>query len=496
MNKIINFTKKHQAFFITSFLYLIMLLFLIKKTPLKLFLITSSLLYIYIVIFFLITSKHKLNIQKTFLLLAVPLGIFMLIAIPLGNMPDEKAHLARAYEISEFHIISKISKDNRVGNILPEEIHNLNGYQYTYQETISNLFSKSPNRVFTEFSNTALYSFISYIPQVLGIFLGKILNCSLYITAYLGRITNFAVWLSLIYFSIKLIPFGKNTLLFLSLMPITLQGACSLSPDALTYGSSVLLFSFVFSKIKSNKLLVKKDYLIMSILCLVVSLCKIAYLPLCLLIILIPKELYENTKKKWHFIISLALLVIIVNSLWLYFANNFLMFARFNPELQKEYILKNPFNYALIILRTTYYTGEIVVKGIFSNFLESFTINMPYITVFLNMIIFSIFCFQEKISTNYTNNFTKTTIVIIVFSVFILINTCLYLQWTKTYNSMIEGLQGRYFLPIMYLIPVLFMKSNKKISYNIQNYNLKNFLYSYLMLQNILAIILIITKHI
>ena len=245
MKKVINFLIKYKEFFVVLLLYGVMLIFFMRKVPTKLFLGISLILFIYILIFLWINKRKHIEISKIFLMLGIPLGIFMMLAIPLGNIPDERAHLARVYEISEFHFTSEIKEDNSTcGRILPEEIYNLNGYNYSYEETMNNLFSNSEKEMFVPFPNTSLYSVVSYIPQVIGIFIGKTLNLPIYITAYLGRISNFIIWTLLVYYAIKIVPYCKKIILFIALMPITLQEAVSLSPDAFTFSTALLLDLF------------------------------------------------------------------------------------------------------------------------------------------------------------------------------------------------------------------------------------------------------------
>ena len=496
MRKLSNLLGKNKVLWTTIGIYAIILILFEKSLTPRFFGIVAGGFLGYIILFWFINYKKELKIENIFLLLVIPLGGLMLVLIPLGNVPDEKAHLARAYEISEGHLISLITEDKKAGRLLPAEIYNLDKFDYSYVEVKNNIFNKSEERKFVEFPTSALYSFVSYIPQVIGILAGKVINAPVYVAAYMGRMVNFIVFTLLIYFSIKISPVAKKVILLLSLMPIMLQEAISLSPDAFTYGASVLLFALVFNKIQSRDKLEIKDYVLISILCVVIALCKIVYLPLCLLITLIPKESYGGVKKKWLFIVPLAILVVLFNLIWLYLAKRFLIFAAYDVNLQKVFVLRDPFNYITTIFRTIYFNGQEVVEGMFSKFLECFTIKMPYITVYLNMIIFGILCYKEKSSCNYTNRITKLVVGVIILGIFILINTSLYLQWTKTYAEMVEGIQGRYFLPILFLMPVLFMQLSKKVNYPLVESKSSLGLYNYIMLQNILAVVLIVIRHI
>ena len=43
-----------------------------------------------------------------------------------------------------------------------------------------------------------------------------------------------------------------------------------------------------------------------------------------------------------------------------------------------------------------------------------------------------------------------------------LILTSLYMQWNPVGSSIIEGVQGRYFLPIMLLVPIMISRRSNK----------------------------------
>ena len=38
----------------------------------------------------------------------------------------------------------------------------------------------------------------------------------------------------------------------------------------------------------------------------------------------------------------------------------------------------------------------------------------------------------------------------------------MYIQWTKVDSTLIEGVQGRYFLPLILLVPLLFVQTTQK----------------------------------
>ena len=196
-------------------------------------LISSSIIY------YMFSKNFKL--EKIFLYMVIPIGLLYIFIIPLGRAPDENTHFYRSYEISMGNLIAKKDKMKQGGDYLPENINQIFGDSTKYKDEVKNGNIKASNKKkFVSFPNTSMYSFITYFPQVLGITLGRMLNLPILWIAFLGRITNFLVWITLMYFSIKLIPFKKLSLLIIMFLPMMLQEAVSLSADAITNGTTFL----------------------------------------------------------------------------------------------------------------------------------------------------------------------------------------------------------------------------------------------------------------
>ena len=71
----------------------------------------------------------------------------------------------------------------------------------------------------------------------------------------------------------------------------------------------LLLISFIFYLKEKKGLLNIREKLLIIILPIIIALCKIVYLPVCLLLFLIPKEKFGSLKKKNIFIFTLAFFI-------------------------------------------------------------------------------------------------------------------------------------------------------------------------------------------
>lgn len=189
-------------------------------------------------------QNKEIPLEKLFLHIIIPLGLIFMLVLPIGRVPDEDKHFYRAYEISEGYLLSDKNEDGIGGRFLPEDvsmIFNENNHYITYDQEIALLqVHTSDTKIFVQYPTSALYCFIVYIPQAIGIALGRILNLPTLLIAYFGRLFNFAFFVAGIYYEIKLIPYKKASLIMICLFPMMMQEAVSLSADVMTSLSAII----------------------------------------------------------------------------------------------------------------------------------------------------------------------------------------------------------------------------------------------------------------
>ena len=427
---------------------------------LKKILVILVLIIVKLILAFLIYKfdAKKMKIENQFLVIFLIFGILFLVAIPISKIPDELTHFLRTYEISKGHVFSQVDKKTKNGGrVLPTNLKKVNVKNYKQELKVFEIKENS-KKEFIPFSNTALYSPICYIPQIIGMSIGNLLNTSLIIKAYLGRIVNFIVFMAIMYFSIKYIPFKKNLLFFISLLPITIQEAVSLAPDALTIASVSALISFVlYMKYTKNGLMSKKEKIIMIILPIIIAMCKIVYLPVCLLLFMIPKERFKSNKNKIVSISILALIVIILNLMWTAKVSIYLQAGMHgsNSSEQIKFILTHPIKYVAILFKTFELYGDFHIFNMMGRQLSYMDVYVyaPYIYISILILISLLF-----IRDNDVKKIEKKYIFLMIFiilSILLLIYTSIYIQWSSYKLDYVDGVQGRYYIPILLLVGLI-----------------------------------------
>src|SRR5574341_1283290 len=240
--------------------------------------------------------------ENAFILLGIIYGFLFLVMIPPFGVEDECNHFYRAFHVSEGNIIAK-KYENRTGDFLPKSLGITTvslsrifpdpGSENKVKDLIPLL--KLPlnpkDRDFIDFPNTAQYSPIPYMPQAIGIFIGRMFHLSPLMLMYLSRMFNLSLWLFLIYLAIRITPISKWLLFLLVLTPKSLYQAASVSSDCFTNGISVLSIAiFLLYAFKAGKILKKVDLFILFSLSLLLSFSKQIYFTILFMFLLIPIE--------------------------------------------------------------------------------------------------------------------------------------------------------------------------------------------------------------
>ena len=436
--------------------------------------ITLLIAYIAINIYKKIKSAN-IKKEKAFLIIGICLGLgLIIINVPLAKY-DEHAHFWRAYELAN-GIIKSGTKElpNSIFNIVIDSegvYHIEQKTSYDYMKKVSSIELDKADKSMQTVGATATLSPFSYIPQTVGCIIGKILNLKPILVVYLARLSNLAFYIGIIYIAIKIMPKEKwkEIVMLIALLPMSLNLAASISPDATIISLSILIVAYMLNLKFKKKKIDTKDCIILVILNLIVSMCKIVYLPIMLLYFLIPVEKFKNRSQRNLLFLTNILLFIGIYSIWQNIATGAVTIIRTSTTEQIYFTLSN-------IMRDVY-TG---INTIY-RFSTDYYLTMiggwntqPIITIILSIILFITIFGKNKDEMFEEDEIElekkdKILISIVVSISLLLIFIGLYIPWTRACFTYVEGVQGRYFLPILLLIILVFERN--KFYYDIKNRN-------------------------
>ena len=456
--------------------------------------------------------------QRFFLLTALFFGTIYALLVPPFQSPDEFNHFYRSWQIAEGGAIGKKTVDNRLGDSLPKSLLSIsepflrlpfNFEQRIKTNTVFPLLQIPLNeqeRTFIDFSNTAVYAPTAYLSQSISIFVFKKLGFTPLSIFYLARLLTLIFWIAIVYASIKNIPIHRWLFAFLALLPSSLFINSSLNADIITNALSFLCISLFVKKFFEKNKITKIEILTIFLSTLIISLNKIAYLPLVFLVFLIPKENFSSAKQKNRvaFLLIAANLAIVI---WWskIIAHLYIRFEDYNPNFrigqqlnegvdpiaQFSFILHNPLTFIQIMMTSfaqtmphtlIHYVGKF---GWEKNYLPIWLI----LPLFLMLILSA--CTTERRSVTITKQLSDTAtkqlsdtatkqlsdtateqrsvvhkIAIIATIMSASLASAMYLLWCPVGSNFIENLSGKYFIPIF---PLFFLSLP---SYNLKKFNI------------------------
>ncbi len=430
--------------------------------------IYSVVLSVFILGVYIVSSiiyyKKGMRIENIFLMIAPLACVFFLVTMPTFKNHDEYYHWLKAYEVSQGTLMTP-QEDGVQGSMMPEGVSkvfptNWTAIDYQTMKQLLSVKLNEDNKGILNPETAAVYSFVQYIPQATGIALARLVTDNVYLITYGGRIVNMIFALLVLYFAIKLMPFGKKLLLIPAMIPIAIEGFTSLSPDAMTISVAFFYIAYILHlAFEKKEQLGIKEKGILLISSIVIALCKIVYIPLVGLILIIPKEKFKNAgnKNKILNFCVIAGIAVMINLIWLAISSRYLStFREGDSKIQVLLALQNPILYIQNVLYTFNLNGSNYLLSLFGadlgwgELIKLYSI-VPY--AFLGIYLFTAITDNEL--KDKLKKYQIVWISLVILAIVGLIFTSLYVQWTTVGQTSIAGIQGRYFLPILPLVMLL-----------------------------------------
>lgn len=383
-------------------------------------------------------------------------GLTYSLLIPIGNAPDEASHMNTAYYYSNEILHIDNSKGIQMRKCDTETFKN-NGVSYSEMTTyISRFTEKCGDTTLVQTDrqplNVKRYAF-TYIPQALGISVGRILRLNTVLTFYLAKLFNLILYCLLVLLAFKLT--NKNHLLmyFVASLPMTLQQAGAIAYDSMTLGLSLCVTAIIFELFEGNVISKKKTVLYV-VLCLLLLLCKqcayiaVALLPLMLMLINWLKTKYVFDKDR---ILNLILKVIPIVIL-IYFMTCLVLGRKFNTS-SPLYFALNPMQLLKKVDLSLDKWGMYYFRTLFTG---GFGTDELQASQFMNMFYFAFFVYlifagrKSELKTLFQRICIWCVCLITTYGLLYVFQNQTPLEW-----GYIWGIQGRYFAPVL----VLFMYS-------------------------------------
>ena len=435
-----------------------------------------------------LTNSGTFTPQRVFLFTAIIWGSLTVFITPPFQVPDEPNHFLRAFQIASGDLLPE-NQNNRVGGFVPSSLEKtillfINipfhpDQKMTYEKIhLSLQYSlTAEKKSFVSFPNTSTYAPVLYLPQSLAVFIFKIFNTPPIILMYAARLFNLFSWIILVFLALSLVPVYKWLFMLLALTPMSVFQASSLSVDAITNGVAFLFISMIFRLAFDKNVRFKKtDFFYLSILLMFLTLSRYAYCFLYVLFFLIPPG--KSGSRQKYMLAAFGLFLIICCTLFTggYYVKHIydsvdiaVNFYGDNQKIIQPYLqIQFIFTHAIYYLKTilvTFWTNNLFIPSFIGNlgWLDTPLPNIYIGCSILTLLAVSMCDSNKNVNISIIN---KLIIFTSIISVIFIICLLLYLSWTPVGSPTIDGIQGRYFIPVAPLIFSLFYNRNLNLPVN------------------------------
>ena len=418
---------------------------------------------------------RKCKIQTAFLISAVIMGVFCMIMFTPFTVPDEPSHMASAYRISNF-LTFDFGQDGEM-LIRRSDIDAYNNYAQTgltrsYYGTLkkcAELFCSDSTLVtYPEKLNSGAP--LGYVFSALGITLARILNLGPLPLFYMGRLFNYAAYVAMVHFAIKKIPVGKIAVYAIALLPMSMQLATSYSYDPIVLAFALMFTAQIVYLIYKPETISTKDVITASVFAALLAPSKLVYTPLVLLAVLIPHRNFKSRRGAITgktAIISIGLLSLVVLQFFVFrssvSAKSGIIEWAGEPGYTITRSLAYPFNTVRIFVKTFNERLSFYISSMVGSPFGWLSVSVDWIFLAAAIILLLLSFFRKKSDSQENIRPTGRLLILATLAVSsLLILASMYLGWTPLSYTSIEGVQGRYFLPV--LLPAAFVLRSIPVS--------------------------------
>lgn len=412
------------------------------------------------------------RIERVFLVLYLALGLMGIATFAPFQAPDEIFHFLRAYAVAEGQLVAEVRPEtHEAGNFLPvltgwpADAVQTDGFwdsavvrgrwlicsSWREEGSFWQLEFDDSRQEFYNNPTSQLYAPVNYAVSAAGIMLAKLFTSKLAIFLYAGRLLNWLVSGICLYAAIRCLPRRWHWLwLVVALLPMNLQEYFSLAPDGLVFALSALFFALILHWREQGERLSTGSLSALYGMVALLALSKIVYLPLVLTALLLPQRCFGDARRRRLHLAAAGLLALALNLLWLGVAAHILVVAGplwSDPVAQKSFILHEPLVYLGVLVHTFAGQGGEFLFQMLGGKLGWLTIHIsPYLVAAYGSLLLLAGLAGPP---GGVERVERMGLLLLVLGEAVLISTALYVQWTPLQSPVINGIQGRYFLPLL-----------------------------------------------
>lgn len=415
---------------------------------------------------------RRLDPARVFLILAPILYLAYALLTPPFQTPDEHQHLFRAYQLAGGHILGE-RHDREAGGYLPPGLvrsaqlelgnaapHVLN--RPTPKTSLAERFDRATplnaddRPQFTNFQGSVSYTPAGYVPQILAVWVGRVLDLSVETIVRLGRILNAGLALALLYVAFRALPVGRLLLLLIALFPMTAACAASLGQDGMIIGAGALLTALGLRAVVLGRW-TRREAVAATVMTCLITLAKAVYLPLAGLALL-PRP---SGAEFWRWAlppVMFGVVALVLSAMWLKLVSGLfvpMLAGMPSPAEQLAHLAEHPLLFPRVLIAT--YAAH--SKPLFESAFIFGWLNIGPVWSAVNptLAALAVTLWNGDERADLLSRTWRVWALVVSLVTIVLLTLALYILGSNLGGTIVEGLQGRYFIPIVlpFLLPLL-----------------------------------------
>lgn len=393
--------------------------------------------------------------------------LYLLVMSPL-SVPDEQTHYQTAYRLSSVMMFRQDEMNK--GDRAYFDYHGLGGhynlgtgYDRIAEELTQPKAEKSGTR---KLKNRIDYA-LMYVPQAIGLTIGRLLGLNFILLFWTGRICNLLFYALCVYLAVRAATRFRALLALSALTPMAMQQAASFSYDTFINGLSLLLIALLLRAADRKGRMQTGEYLALLAVTLLMAPAKAVYTPLLALLLFIPAERFGGKRQKavrigylWFAALAAVALFQIGGIRNVVTSGGGEANWEGSTNYTLSYLLTHPQETADLFLSTLRTNlSEWPYQAVGSR-LSGMTLEVTAwkISAYMGLLILASQCSEgNELTVRGTERAAFLGITVITV---LLVMLTMLLNWTSQNETMIQGIQGRYFIPVM---PLLWMCLNNRV---------------------------------
>lgn len=430
----------------------------------------------------LLLIQRKWSLERVFVVCSLALGLLFTAVLPPLSAPDEIAHYISAYQVSN-RLMGKAAADVdgrvyiRAGDAWIEDMEDVLAddgsgrtvdkdsvvlgqmvTQNTYGEVRGNGGDAGLEGTVISYQPAVHTTPLAYVPQALGITLARMLGIGSLGLLFLGRIFNLLFYTGMGYLTMRRMPFGREVVFGVGLLPMVLHLTSSMSYDVMILSMTAYFTAVCLDLAYRAERVRLVDVAVLAGVMAVMGPCKMVYGVIAGLCLLIPVKKFGGWEK-WlaaaaAVLGAFAVAMFLVNRqtvvLYTGITDRHVIWAD-EAGYSFAQLIHSPFLVLKMFYNTIIWQGGELFSGLIGGSLGNMdpVLNTPYLVVLALAVLLFMLAARKPGESIRMSGGQRLWVWFLCLLCLGALMFSMLLAWTPVSATTVQGVQGRYLLPLL-----------------------------------------------